>query len=258
MSLKQMKDFVIVIPARYASTRLPGKPLRQIAGKPMVQHVYERGVESGAAEVVIATDDARIVTAAAAFSADCFMTSADHSSGTDRLAEVAEIRGWADERIIVNLQGDEPLMPAELIGQCAGLLVDESADVATLASAVLSAEDFHDPNVVKVVTDSNGFALYFSRAPIPFSRNAATDGLAQEAALHHHGIYAYRRSVLRKIVAANPSPLEKCEQLEQLRVLHLGMSIKVGQPGTRPGRGVDTEADLADVQRLMGAGADDE
>lgn len=250
-----MTEFVVVIPSRYASERLPGKPLRMIAGKPMLQHVYERGIESGAVEVVIATDDERIANAARSIAANCTMTSADHQSGTDRLAEVARDMGWPDDMIIVNLQGDEPLMPPELIGQCASLLDDEKADVATLASPIQSDEDFNNPNVVKAVVDDDSFALYFSRAAIPYSRSDTTDQLARESALHHHGIYAYRNSLLQKIVAADQSPLEIAEQLEQLRALSLGLKIKVGVPTIRPGPGVDTEEDLAAAERLFAARA---
>lgn len=253
-----MTEFAVVIPARYASERLPGKPLRVIAGKPMLQHVHEKAKASGAVEVVVATDDERILRAAESFQADCCMTSTDHRSGTDRLAEVAGSRQWPDERIIVNLQGDEPLMPSNLIGQCAGLLADESADIATLASPLLSSADFENPNVVKVVTDDRGFALYFSRAGIPFPRSAERSELAWQTALHHHGIYAYRCSVLKALVATPQSHLEICEQLEQLRALSLGMQIKVGVPATRPGAGVDTEDDLREVERTIaqhGSGA---
>ena len=247
-----MSDFVVVIPARYASERLPGKPLRDIAGKPMLQHVYERGTESGATEVVIATDDERIAKACESFAATCCMTSASHQSGTDRLAEVAREFAWSADKVVVNLQGDEPLMPPELIGQCAALLDDDRADVATLASPLQSDEDFHNPNVVKVVRDDEGFALYFSRATIPYSRSDNTQGLARDSALHHHGIYAYRNEVLQKIVGADQSALEKAEQLEQLRALSLGMKIKVGVPSKRPGPGVDTEEDLVAASRLLG------
>ncbi len=247
-----MSDFIVIIPARFASERLPGKPLRDIAGKPMLQHVYERGLESGAAEVIIATDDQRIADAAKSFSANCCMTSTDHQSGTDRLAEVSQVNNWAGEQIIVNLQGDEPLMPPELIQQCAALLKDdEVADMATLASPVLSEEDLRNPNVVKVVVDNDDTALYFSRAAIPHSRSESTDELARETALHHHGIYAYRNAVLQRIVKAPRSRLEICEKLEQLRALSLGLTIKVGRPAQRPGPGVDTEADLREAQRLL-------
>ncbi len=246
-----MTEFVVVIPARYASERLPGKPLRLIGGKPMVQHVYERGTESAASDVVIATDDERIAAAANAFSATCCMTSRAHKSGTDRLAEVAREFGWTSDSIIVNLQGDEPLMPPQLIDQCAALLDDDRADVATLASPIQSREDFENPNVVKAVVDDEGFALYFSRAAIPYSRSAANSDLARQSALHHHGIYAYRNSVLQKIVAAAQSPLEISEQLEQLRALSLGLKIKVGIPSVLPGPGVDTEEDLESAERHL-------
>jgi 3-deoxy-manno-octulosonate cytidylyltransferase (CMP-KDO synthetase) len=246
-----MSKFKVVIPARYASERLPGKPLRDIAGKSMLQHVYERGSESDAGQVIIATDDERIRKAAIAFGADVCMTGEQHLSGTDRLAEVAEQMEWADDQVIVNLQGDEPMMPAELINQCAALLDDPMADIATLASPLANASDLGSPNIVKVVTDSHDFALYFSRASIPFSRSPETDSLAAETSRHHHGIYAYRTSVLRRIVAAPQTDIEKCERLEQLRAMSLGLRIKVGQPATRPGPGIDTEEDLAEVARLM-------
>lgn len=246
-----MSRFKVVIPARYASERLPGKPLRDIAGKPMLQHVYERGLESEAGQVIIATDDERIEEVAKAFGAVVCMTGDHHQSGTDRLAEVAEKLAWPDDQVIVNLQGDEPMMPPELINQCAALLDDPKADVATLASPLAAAGDLQNPNIVKVVTDDNDFALYFSRAAIPYSRAPETDTLAGQTARHHHGIYAYRIGVLRKIVAASPSAIEKCERLEQLRAMSLGLSIKVGQPESRPGPGIDTEQDLEKANRLM-------
>ncbi len=242
-----MKPFVVVIPARYASTRLPGKPLRLIRGKPMLQHVWHRARESGAGEVVIATDDERIVAAAEAFGALVCMTGERHRSGTERIAEVADLLDWDDSTIVVNLQGDEPAMPPALIDQVAGLLVASNADIATLASPLLSQADFENPNVVKVVRNQDGDALYFSRAAIPYARDAAHAGQARDAALHHHGLYAYRCGVLRRLVASAPSPLEIAEQLEQLRALSEGLRIRVGVPLTRPGRGVDTEADLEAV-----------
>lgn len=239
-----MTDFVVVIPARYASTRLPGKALREIGGKPMLQHVYERGCESAATEVVIATDDDRIAAAAAAFGASVCMTGDQHQSGTERIAEVADLLDWGDDQIVVNLQGDEPSMPAMLINQCAQLLSDATADIATLASPLLKDEDFDNPNVVKVIRDVHDHAIYFSRTPIPYAREADQRELAAASALHHHGIYAYRCGVLRRFVAAGPSDLEVCEQLEQLRALSLGMTIAVGVPAVRPGAGVDTAEDL--------------
>jgi 3-deoxy-manno-octulosonate cytidylyltransferase (CMP-KDO synthetase) len=239
-----MTDFVVVIPARYASTRLPAKALRDINDKPMLQHVYERGLESAATEVVIATDDDRIAEAAEAFGATVCMTGNQHQSGTERIAEVADLMGWPDDQVVVNLQGDEPTMPAALIDQCAALLDDATADIATLASPFLTQEDFHNPNCVKVIRDVHAHAIYFSRATVPYPRDDGSDERAASAALHHHGIYAYRCGVLRQFVAAEPSELEVCEQLEQLRALSLGMTIAVGIPFERPGSGVDTEEDL--------------
>lgn len=238
-----MTDFVVVIPSRYASVRLPGKPLREINGKPMIQHVYERGVESSADEVVIATDDQRIADASEAFGAQVCMTGDQHRSGSERIAEVCDLLDWEDDKIVVNLQGDEPTMPAQLIDQCAQLLTDPTADIATLASPIASQEDFDNPNVVKTVVDDAGNALYFSRAPIPH----AGMGLA----MHHHGIYAYRCGVLRQLVAAAPSELELCERLEQLRALALGLRIRVATPLVRPGVGVDTEQDLVAAERAI-------
>jgi 3-deoxy-manno-octulosonate cytidylyltransferase (CMP-KDO synthetase) len=240
-----MSDFVVVIPSRYASTRLPGKPLREINGKTMLEHVYARGGESAAADVVIATDDERIAEAAEGFGARVCMTGDQHRSGTERIAEVCDLMDWPDDKIVVNLQGDEPTMPAALIDQCAALLRDSSADIATLASPIASQRDFENPNVVKVVVADNGNAIYFSRAAIPYARAAERQSEARAAALHHHGIYAYRCGVLRQLVAADPADLEVCEQLEQLRALALGMTIRVAIPTQRPGTGVDSEEDLA-------------
>jgi len=218
--------------------------LLELNGKPMIQHVYERGMESGATEVVIATDDDRIAEAAETFAATVYMTGRDHQSGTERIAEVADLLDWDDAQIVVNLQGDEPSMPANLINQCAALLDDATADIATLASPFLSVADFESPNCVKVIRDVNDHAIYFSRAAIPYSRENERRELAMDTALHHHGIYAYRCGVLRQLVSAEPSPLEVSEQLEQLRALSLGMSIAVGVPAVRPGIGVDTRDDL--------------
>lgn len=240
-----MTDFVVVIPARYASTRLPGKPLREINGRTMIEHVYERGQESGATEVVIATDDDRIADAAEDFGATVCMTRADHLSGTERIAEVADLLDWSDSQVVVNLQGDEPSMPAQLINQCASLLADGAADIATLASPFISRDDYESPNCVKVIRDDKNHAIYFSRARIPHARGDEHRDLALTTALHHHGIYAYRCGILRALVRATPSPLEISEQLEQLRALSLGMTIAVGVPSVRPGIGIDTEADLA-------------
>lgn len=246
-----MRDFVVVIPARFASERLPGKPLRLIAGLPMLQHVWQRAMESDAQDVVIATDDDRIQAAAEGFGATVCMTLDSHQSGTERIAEVADILSWPDDRIVINLQGDEPLMPPEVIRACAALLEDPVADMATMASPLLSPDDFQDSNIVKVVLDDKEFALYFSRTAIPYSRTDDCNDLAVNTALHHHGIYGFRCSMLRDLVEAEPSALERCEQLEQLRALSLGFKIKVGRPERRPGPGVDTERDLEAVDELM-------
>jgi len=247
-----MSDYVVVIPSRYASVRLPGKPLLEIKGKPMIRHVWERACESGATEVVIATDDERIAEVAESFGALVCMTGAQHTSGTERIAEVADIMDWPDGRIVVNLQGDEPTMPGRLLDECAGLLDDATADVATLASPFRSQADYASPNCVKVIRDDRGHAIYFSRAAIPYARDGREDR-ARAAALHHHGIYAYRCGVLRQLVAAPPSDIEICEQLEQLRALSLGMAITVGIPSERPGVGVDVADDLARVEMELAA-----
>ena len=232
-----MSDFAVVIPARYASVRLPGKPLRDIAGKPMIRHVWERAIASSATEVVIATDDERIADAAEAFGATVCMTGDQHNSGSERIAEVCDIMDWPDARIVVNLQGDEPTMPPALIDQCAALLDDPSADIGTLASPIASQQDMHNPNVVKAVADAAGNAVYFRRALL------SPDDAA--IAMHHHGIYSYRCGVLRRLVAAPPCDIELSERLEQLRALHLGMTIRIAVPVVRPGAGDDTEEDLA-------------
>ena len=244
-------SFVIVIPARYASPRLPGKPLREINGVTMLEHVYRRGTESGASSVVIATDDERIAKAAEGFGATVCMTSDKHQSGTERIAEVCDLLEWPDDQIVVNLQGDEPTMPAAVIDECAALLQSSTADLATLGSPITCQQDFVNPNVVKAIVDQHMNAIYFSRAAIPYARSQQHVAVARNAALHHHGIYAYRCGVLRQLVAAEPSTLEVCEQLEQLRALSLGLSIRVGTPSVRPGAGVDTEDDLAEAARQL-------
>lgn len=248
--------FKVVIPARYASTRLPGKPLRAIAGKPMVQWVHERASASGAEEIWVATDDARIEAACREFGARVMLTDVKHSSGTDRIAEVARRNGWADASIVVNVQGDEPLLPPALIRQVAQLLeAHPLAGIATLATPVGSLEDLMDPNVVKVACAANGRALYFSRAPIPWTRDGAPAGLASQSrfdgALRHLGLYAYRVGALKQLAAWPPSPLEQNERLEQLRALENGIAIAVAQAIETPGPGVDSEADLQRVSRLI-------
>lgn len=247
-------EFCVVIPARYASTRLPGKPLREIAGKPMIRHVYERALESGADEVIIATDDERIRSAAEGFGARVCMTAVHHPSGTDRLAEVARLRDYSGDRIIVNLQGDEPSMPPALIRQVAGnLYANPQASVATLCERIHAAGELFDPHLVKVVMDSQGYALYFSRAAIPWDRDAfaATTGELPARSEHyrHIGLYAYRAGFLREYVKWPPCGLEQTESLEQLRVLWQGHKIHVAEAVEPPGTGVDTEADLARVRQ---------
>lgn len=250
-------SFYVVIPARYASTRLPAKPLLEIAGKPMIQHVYERACESAAREVIIATDDARIAAAAEGFHARVCMTSADHQSGTDRLQEVARQLGLDETEIVVNVQGDEPLIPAAVINQVATNLAHvEDASVATLAEPIHTYADFINPNIVKVVSDHRGCALYFSRAPIPWPR----DHFAQDKvntlpddfpSRRHIGIYAYRVGLLNRFVQWPPAPLEKIESLEQLRVLWQGAMIHVADACAPVPGGVDTLNDLQRVKAIL-------
>ncbi len=248
--------FTVIIPARYASSRLPGKPLRPLAGKPMLQHVHEAALASGAEQVIVATDDARIDQAAREFGADVCMTSPDHPSGTDRLAEVAASRGLDEETIIVNLQGDEPLMPPELLQQAAGGLAGQAlARIATLATPFLAAGEFFDPNVVKVVTDRNNYALYFSRAPIPWDRDLLQGSTRVLPIgiqpMRHIGIYAYRVSYLQDYANMQACALEQAEHLEQLRALWYGEKILVATASQRPGPGVDTAEDLQIAEELM-------
>jgi 3-deoxy-manno-octulosonate cytidylyltransferase (CMP-KDO synthetase) len=247
-------DFMVIIPARYASTRLPGKPLLEIAGKPMVRHVYERAVESGAGRVVVATDDERIHRVAEGFGAEVVLTGAHHGSGTERLAEVVDHLGLPDTAIVVNLQGDEPLMPAPLVRQVAAALHHHAAAaVATLCSPLRETADLFDPHVVKVVRDAQGYALYFSRAPIPWDRDGFAVGGgrgAPSAHQRHIGLYAYRAGFIRAYPQLPPCPLEQLESLEQLRILCHGRRIYVDEAATPPGPGVDTLADLGRVRTL--------
>lgn len=249
-------DYKVVIPARYASTRLPGKPLRELLGKPMLQYVFDSARACGAAEVIIATDDARIESAARAFGAEVCMTAPEHASGTDRLAEVVDHLGWPDDAIVVNVQGDEPLMPPALIDQVArDLAANSAAAIATIATPLVAAGEFFDTNVVKVVTDREGYALYFSRAPIPWDRDLLHDDIKALpigiVPLRHIGIYAYRVGYLRRYAQMRPCPLEQAEQLEQLRALWYGERIHVAEAGQRPGPGVDTEDDLQIAEQLL-------
>lgn len=251
--------FRVVIPARYASSRLPGKPLADIGGKPMVVRVAERAAEAGATESIIATDDTRVLEAVEAAGHRALMTSVHHASGTDRLAEVAEILDCEDDDIIVNVQGDEPLIDPALIRECALCLGShEEAAIATLAHPLFSTDEFRNPNVVKVVTDHHGYALYFSRAMIPWPRDAFAaadpdpsfpEGLT---VLRHIGLYAYRAKFLREFAGLAPAPLERFEMLEQLRALWHGYRIAVAVTPEAPGMGVDTPEDLERVRALFG------
>lgn len=247
--------FHVVIPARYASTRLPGKPLLDIAGKPMVVHVAERASKCGAQQVVVATDDVRIMDAVRQHGFAAMMTKADHVSGTDRIAEVVLSQGWQDDAIVVNVQGDEPLIDASLIVEVAAKLASsQDAVMATACHAIHNQADFLNPNVVKVVLDNQGNALYFSRAPIPYPRDAFANGEDFPAAMpayRHVGIYAYRAGFLKRYANITPSKIEQYESLEQLRVLYQGYKIAVAVSDSAPAVGVDTESDLAHVRSLM-------
>lgn len=241
-------SFSVIIPARYGSTRLAAKPLADLGGMPLIRHVVERANESNADEVIVATDDDRIVEALAGARCEVMMTLPDHPSGSDRLAEVVKTKGWAGENIVVNVQGDEPTIPARLINEVAIKLASApDAVMATAAQSITDINDFLNPNVVKVVIDQQGRALYFSRAAIPHSRDA--DKPPQ--AWHHIGIYAYRADFLGRYAALQPSELEQTEQLEQLRVLDNGESIAVHTIDYDAGTGVDTEADLERVRQIM-------
>lgn len=247
--------FRVVIPARYASSRLPGKPLADIGGRPMVLHVVERALQAGAETVVVATDDSRVQQAVAAAGYPVIMTSPDHQSGTERLVEVAETLGWDDDTLVVNVQGDEPLIDPALIREAARQLVlHPDAVMATLAHPIHDHADFINPNVVKVVADEAGYALYFSRAPIPWPRDAFSvqQSMPHElGALRHIGLYAYRAGFLRTYASLAASPLERYEMLEQLRVLWHGHRISLGITPTAPAPGVDTAEDLARVRGLF-------
>ncbi|SDS47432.1 3-deoxy-manno-octulosonate cytidylyltransferase (CMP-KDO synthetase) [Pseudomonas oryzae] len=251
-------DFVVVIPARFASTRLPGKPLQDIAGKPMIQHVWQQARKSAASRVVVATDDVRIVEACQAFGAEVVLTAASHNSGTDRLAEVAGQLGLAGDAIVVNVQGDEPLIPPAIIDQVAANLAGHpEAGIATLAEPISDPAQLFNPNVVKVVADATGLALTFSRAPLPWARDAFAvqrDTLPAGVPFRRHiGIYAYRAGFLHDFVAWGPCWLEDTESLEQLRALWHGVRIHVADALEAPPTGVDTPDDLQRVRQLLGA-----
>jgi 3-deoxy-manno-octulosonate cytidylyltransferase (CMP-KDO synthetase) len=257
--MSQAPDFVVAIPARYASTRLPGKPLALIGDRPMVAHVVDRAREAGASEVVVATDDVRVRDVVAALGIDVAMTSSAHASGTDRLAEVALARGWESQRILINLQGDEPQAPPAAIRACAVALAESQTPIATLAVPIDDARQLFDPNCVKLVRDAQGHALFFSRAPIPWSRDGfAHDRINLPATgqwWRHVGLYAYRCGALQDFTRLPLGMLESVENLEQLRALEAGWRIAVATSPQPIPAGVDTEDDLQRVrQQMRGAG----
>ena len=248
--------FQVVIPARYASTRLPGKPLRLIGDKPMIQWVYERAMQSGADNVIVATDDQRIMDTVEGFGGTVCLTAENHESGTDRIAEVSAQQGWEDETIIVNLQGDEPSMPPSLLKQVAEDMAEHpQASVTTLYAGLTDRASIFDPNIVKLVKDQTGFALYFSRAPIPWLRDQFGDESKQtfEAGIfaRHIGLYAYRAGFLKRYVSWASADIERHECLEQLRVMAQGEKIHVSEAKALPGHGVDTEEDLHRVTQEL-------
>jgi 3-deoxy-manno-octulosonate cytidylyltransferase (CMP-KDO synthetase) len=247
-------SFTVVIPARYQSTRLPGKPLADIGGKPMVQWVYEQASKAGADKVIVATDDKRIVDAVKAFGGEVCLTRDDHESGTERLAEVVEKYQLADDHIVVNVQGDEPLIPDTIIRQVADNLANNNAPMATLGVEIDHEDEVFNPNAVKVVLDKDGYAMYFSRASIPWDRDnyAKSPQEIHRNLLRHVGIYAYRAGFINTYINWEPSALEKVEALEQLRVLWYGEKIHVDVAIDAPPAGVDTPEDLEKVRALIG------
>lgn len=251
-------DFVVAIPARYAASRLPGKPLRLIGNDPLVLHVARRALAAGAGAVWVATDDERIVQALQGTGVQVAMTDPAHASGSDRLAECADIAGWSEDTLVVNLQGDEPFAPAAGIRAVAQALADTGAEMATLAVPFEDAQTVFDPNAVKLVRNAAGDALYFSRAPIPWHRDgfaASRDALPAGQWLRHIGIYAYRAGFLRRYTRLPPGVLEQAESLEQLRVLEAGHRIAVALTPEPFPPGVDTPEDLQRAERLWAAGA---
>ncbi|ERB67018.1 3-deoxy-manno-octulosonate cytidylyltransferase [Vibrio coralliilyticus OCN008] len=246
-------SFTVVIPARYESTRLPGKPLADIGGKPMIQWVYEQSLQAGAEKVVVATDDARVESAVQAFGGVVCMTSSEHESGTERLAEVVKVMNIPDDHVIVNVQGDEPLIPPAIITQVANNLASSQAPMATLAVEISHEDEVFNPNAVKVLTDKDGYAMYFSRATIPWDRDnfANGDKVIAQPLMRHIGIYAYRAGFINTYINWEPTALEKIESLEQLRVLWYGEKIHVEVAKQAPPAGVDTPEDLEVVRKLI-------
>ncbi len=243
-----MSAFTIILPARLASSRLPEKLLQTIGDKTVIERSYLAARQSNASRVVIAADDPRIMTEAASFDAEALLTRKDHDSGTDRLAECAALLALDDDEIVVNLQGDEPFMPPELVNLCAQTLAGSSAPVATLATRLRDRKDIDNPNVVKVVVNRQGQALYFSRAPIPFNRDGESVDTSQHY-FHHLGIYAYRAGFLKRYSQLVPSALERLEKLEQLRILDEGEAIAVAIVDDTPPKGIDTAEDLSHARQ---------
>lgn len=253
--MNKASSYNIVIPARFASERLPGKMLLDINGKPLLQHAWARANESGASLVVIATDDERIYQAAESFGATVVLTRADHQSGSDRIAECGAKLGWSDDQLVVNLQGDEPLMPAACLNQVAALLdQSEACEIASLYWPIADAEEVQNPNAVKVVTAIDGKALYFSRSPVPHVRGFTDISAAMSAGFEwkrHLGLYAYRLGALRRFTNCEPTPLEKAERLEQLRMMEQGGHIAMAEACEAIPAGVDTQEDLQRIRKLV-------
>jgi 3-deoxy-manno-octulosonate cytidylyltransferase (CMP-KDO synthetase) len=249
-------DFKIVIPARFASTRLPGKALKPLLGIPMIQHVYQRAMETSASDIIVATDHNDIAQAVKKFGGNVMMTKLDHPTGTDRISEVIHAQSWSDDTIVVNLQGDEPHIPAKLIQETAeSLALNSQCDIATLATKITTMEDVVNPNMVKIVLNNNNEALYFSRATIPYNKKWNNkDKLKQEIEFpyyHHIGLYAYTVGFLKQFPSLTPCSIELAESLEQLRALYYGYRIFVKIINSSPGHGVDTEADINRVEKLL-------
>ena len=245
-----MANYNIIIPARFASTRLPGKPLIDICGKTMIERVWRNAKKSQARDIIIATDDERIQSHAINFGAKICMTSSKHQSGTDRIIEVINQMGWSDDQVVLNLQGDEPLLKAKLMDECASLLTDGISDIGTLGSNFLSKKEWLNPNTVKVLMDESGHAIYFSRLPIPNKLDADVL-IDNKFILHHHGIYSYRCRILRDLKLLDMPKQMESENLEQLKALHYGFKIKVANASERPGPSIDVIDDVENVCAIL-------
>ena len=245
-----MANYNIIIPARFASTRLPGKPLIDICGKTMIERVWRNAKKSQARDIIIATDDERIQSHAINFGAKICMTSSKHQSGTDRIIEVINQMGWSDDQVVLNLQGDEPLLKAKLMDECASLLTDGISDIGTLGSNFLSKKEWLNPNTVKVLMDESGHAIYFSRLPIPNKMDADVL-IDNKFILHHHGVYSYRCRILRDLKLLDMPKQMESENLEQLKALHYGFKIKVANASERPGPSIDVIDDVENVCAII-------